>query len=435
MHKLSLLLLILVMALGATALAQSETIEYCGEMSEEDCDLYYEFQNALQLPDSTEFELNTAITALIDGAEFEANINATGSYVYDITIVEDYLEDLEDVPLIDASVGDFVDFLESGVDAFDAELFIEVTLPTQAAMIVGSRTQAVNLWLIDSEAYVDLTPIADQIGDPSLAGVFGVDVFDLLNISLETVTLGDIIDMLETADMGGLDDPDFQRQLQQQFSGQALQAQFTEADMAGFVTVRRLEDEEIDGAEVAVFETVVDVAAIFENDRVRRQIELSFPPEAVEEISADEIAEALVDALGGSTLTVVEKYDTDSEFLIESETVYDLIIDPVPFMELGEADMAMMDEESAVEEMEEAIEEGMEGEMATEEAPMDEMTTEEAPIEEELPDVFEVDVVVTFNRFNINGLDAIELPEDTELIPAQDLIDLLTGPQTQPVDF
>ncbi len=463
MRKFSLLLLILVMALGTTAFAQEGRrgdgphrgrgpVQFCGSLSEDDCDLYQDFQTALQLPDSTDFELNTDITALVDGAEFEANINATGSYFYDIDVVEAYLESVEDVPLIDASVGDFVDFLESGIDAFDAELFVTVELPPQAGMMLGEREFELSLWLVDSEGYVDLTPASEIAGDPSFAGVFGVDLFDLINIGLEEITLGDVFEALEDADMDEFSDPEFQRQFQQQFENQ-FQQQLDPEAIAEFATLTRLEDEEIDGMTVAVFQTVVDVAAVFENEEILSLMEDSLPPEARGEIDMDDVANALSDSVNGTTFTITEKYDVDSQFLVESEVIYDVIFDPAPFMALEdggmmEAESAMGDMEEAVEEgmegdmdadMEEAVEEAMDEEMATEEAMMDEMATEEAMMDDSMDEmeseIVEFDVVVTFTRSNINTAGPIELPEDAELIPADDFIDLLTGPQTQPVDF
>lgn len=411
MRKLGFLVLILMLTLSMSAVgyAQYDDYEFCGGLSDGDCELYYDLQTG-SVPFSTSFELAVDFNISAEGETFNTSMAAAGGYVYDIDNIDAYMESIEDLSIIDISVGTIVDFLEAGMNSFDAEVYITIEPPAEMAMFLPMETIAIDLWFVDGIAYADLTPLATAMGDPSLEGVYGIDAFELIRMALTEATIGDLLDAaLEGGmdmDMNGGGDA-FAQGFQQGF-----QQNFTQEPPEGIenaVTITRLENETVNGMEVAVFETVVDVAALFEIEMLQEQVMMNIPPEA--DFDEEMLIGALITGMEGSTVTSVERYDLESGYLVSSETVIDVTIDPNVFAALDD-EMAMSGEEMGdmLEEMGEATEEADMG------GDMEEMTEPMEPI------TFQM--TINFSRSQIDELDAIELPEGAEVVPAETLLEL-----------
>lgn len=407
MRKLGLIALIMtvVLSMGAVSYAQGND-EFCGGLSEEDCDLYYDLQTG-SIPLSTAFDLTMDAAVTAEDSTFDFGVQASGGYVYDLANIDAYLESLEDLSIIDISVGTIVDFLEEGMNSFDAELFLTVNPPAEAAMFLPMDTIELDLWFVDGVAYADLTPLSAMMEDPSLEGVYGIDAFELIRMALTEATVGDLLDAMETGGMemdGGGDAfaQGFQQGFQQSFTPMAEPPEGFE----NVVTITRLENETVDGVELAVFETVVNIPALFEIEEIQQQVMANIPAEAG--IDEEMLIGALVNGLEGSQFTTVERYGLDDSYLYSSESVIDFTIDPTAFEAL-DGEMEMTDEEmgDVMEGVGEATEEA--GEM---DAPMQPIT---------------FNMTITFERSEIDALEEIVLPEGAQVVPAETLMQLAAG--------
>jgi hypothetical protein len=380
---LPLALVALLLMSVSSVFAQGMDSQPCLGLEEADCELYYTFQEA-GLPDSTAFDLTVAGT-FSDGSEDIAfEVGATGAYVLDSAAAEAAAQAFEEIGVLDVSPRDFIELADGTVSAFDAELSLDINgIPGVTDMTGGEPFPTIDLWLVDGAAYADLSPFGMLLGDPTFAGVYGLDVFEITTTLLENVTLGDLLP--DDMGMGGMDGMSMmgaQDAFTQGFNqGLATGAMMTEEDLVSFVTVERLADEEVDGMTVAVFQTTIDFEALFEMPMIREQIISSMEAQGAElpnNITADEFVDALSEAMSATTMTVTERYDTESNFLVSFDFTMDMVIDPAAFAQLD-----------------------------------DTMTGEEQPL-----NIF---VTVDFSRNSINQIDAIELPEGAQVVPTEAL--------------
>lgn len=398
----SFLTLVALLSLGGATLAQTSTDGDfpCLGLEQEDCDLYYDLAEP-DVPDSASFVSSNDISVTAEGQTYNGNIELSGSYIYNVTVVEDYLDSLADVPLLDATLGDFIGYLESGIDAFDAELSLVVNAPEQFAMFIPMETIALDLWLVEGDAYADLTPIGQIAGDPALSGVYGIDLFEFVYFGLENVTVGDLTDAFGEIDLSELDfDRDELEQFQRQLEANLEASTADPEDLEAFTTVTRLENETIDGTEVAVFETTIDFQALFESDLVIDSITSQMPEEDFEELGVEieEIIGALQEAIGDdATFVQTDSYGIEDGYLYSSIADFSITFDPAPFAEL------------------EALEE--------------ELTDENGEtVEPDIPDPITVEASLTVTRSDFNAVEEITLPEDAEVVPLEDL---MNGPPVE----
>lgn len=417
MRKFMLLTLLLLLTLGTgvTAYAQRGDMMddrhgrpvFCGDLSEEDCTLYEELSGGV-VPDSTAFDLAVDATIVAEGSTFDFAIDADGAYVYEVEVVRDYLDSIADVPLLEVDTEVLVGFVESGINAFDAELGLTIELPAPIAMFLPSETIDLDFWLVDGVAYTDLTPIGALAEDESIAGVYGIDAFELIRMGLSEVTLGDLFEVMDDADFDDMRRGDFGGNFQQNF----MPAQLNPREIAEFATFTRLEDGDVDGVETAVFETVIDVPALFENRAIRRSVADNLRQQGAD-IDPEALSDALVEALAGSEIVVTEAYGIEDGYLYASSFNMDVVVDPASLEALDDSMDDMGDMEEEMDDMG----------MATEEA-MDDMDME---MEEEMPEPIEFSVEAAFTRSDINAVEAITLPDGAQIVPTEDLIGLASG--------
>ncbi len=384
---LPLAMIALLLASAGSVFAQDFDQEPCLGLDEADCELYYGFQET-GLPESTAFDLTVDGRFDAEGDTFEFGVSASGAYVLDAAAATAAADAFGEVSVLDVSPRDFIELADGTVSAFDAELSLDINgIPGVSDMTGGEPFPTIDLWLVDGVAYADLTILGNLMGDPSLAGVYGLDVFDITTTLLEDVTLADLLP--EDMGMGGMDDMGgmgmmgpqeaFTQGFTQGFNaGMAL----SDEDIASFATLTRLDDEEADGMTLAVFQTEVDVSAVFDVPAIRQQIIASIEAQDTSlpgDVSTEEFVDALARALEGSTTTVIERYDMESGYLVSSEITSTTTVDPAPFAELEP--------------------EGFTG--------------EEQPIN--------VTLTINFVRSNINGVEAIELPEGAQVVPPEAL--------------
>lgn len=380
MPRLTLTLVSLLFLTTSSIFAQRMTMQPCFGLDQADCDLYYDLQMA-GLPESTAFEASFDIDIDIDGDQLSLVIDASGAYVLDMMRIDTALDNFGALGLLDVSPRDVLVLLEELVSSFNAELSFDLNrIPGIMDLTGGQPLPPISLWLVDGIAYADLTLIANFLmGDPSSAGVYGVDVFEIVNSLLADVTLADLIPSDTDMDGFGMMTPQdaFMQGFGEGFNqGFMMGATLTEDQMNELVNIVRLDDEELDGATIAVFEATLNLNAFVTSDFFRPQIMQILEAEPLPaDVTSDQLFDAINTALSDSTFVVTERYDLDTLHLLSLEALADVIINPEPFAQLDP--------------------QGFSG--------------DEQPLR--------FTFGFNFQRNSINAVEAIELPEGSQIVP------------------
>lgn len=373
------LLVVLLATFATVAFAQDDMMQPCFDLSEEDCTLYYDAQ--LYLPESTNFSAGMDITVGLDDQSYVATVLAGGGYVADMDVLSelsDFIALLEATDSADDLANLTLENLLTNVGtllmAADADLSISITLPDELVAEMGgmvSNPLDLNLWFVDGVAYADLTPAA--VMDPSLAGIFGIDLNEALAFAQLTLTEEQFKEFLNSEDMSAFG---------MQMEAQDMLMNEMPAEFADAISLTRLEDE--DGA--AVFETSVDLVALISTDFVRQQIisSIESSPDMSAEGSptADEIVEALIASLTESEIVSYEYVDLESGYFVYEESAIYFVIDTAPLVALDEAGA------------------------------------------EDVPATITVEITTVFERSEMDEVEAIEAPADGVVVPFADLVNM-----------
>ena len=369
------LTLVLMLGLVSTSFAQYDE---CFGMGAEDCDLYYSLSYGAEMPSSAAFGLDFEMAASVEDAsmneEFEMALFFDGAYVVDEEAIDMAVKEFGATPLLDVSAGTFLDLMRGTVSGFDAELSVDYEFPAEFGV---PPVGPVTVWLVDGVGYIDLAPFAAF--DPSLEGVYGVNLFDLIEVPLQQVRMSDIMAAFEG--MGGTGyDPEARNALEglgeNPFSN-FMPAMMTPEDVMSFVTMERVEDANIDGRDVAVFVTTVDLSAMMESEAVAAVAYQSAMQSGMpDSISEADFSAAFAEALDG-TVVVTESLDLETGLNLQTTMEADLTMDIAPI-----AEMAGEQEEGTV----------------------------------------TMTMVWDFALSDIDNVDAIEVPADAEIIPAEALL-------------
>lgn len=378
------LVLTFIMSLASVGIASAQEGEFCFGMDEDDCELYYELASEVNQPTSTAFD--ATFDADISGSgdaeidDFQFTVLMNGAYSVDTDAYDEAIAEFAEVELLDISPRVLLELLRGQLAAVDAELEIDYVLPPEAGI---PPIGPFNLWLVDGVGYVDFTPLSAF--DQSLTGTFGIDMIDLIVVPLEGIEAEVLVDAIESFNDGfadGFDADDFGED--DPFSafgeGFALGTMLEEDDLADAISIERVDDEEINGFDTVVFETTIDLAEIYAIDALAEQFYAQIATTGdFEDISSEELQEALVAAFEGSTFTITEAFDPETGYLIQNSAVGEFNLDIAPIAEL--------DGDSA------------EG-------------------------TFTFDFEFVFTRDDIDNVGDIELPEDAEVIPVEDLMQM-----------
>ncbi|MGV2437957.1 MAG UNVERIFIED_CONTAM: hypothetical protein LVT10_26280 [Anaerolineae bacterium] len=217
----------------------------------------------------------------MDDQSYTATVLAGGGYVADMDVlsqVSDFIALLEATDsaedLANLTLENVLTNVGTLLMAADADLSLSITLPDELlAEMDGiiSNPLDLNLWFVDGIAYADLTPAA--VVDPTLAGIFGIDLNEALAFAQLTLTEEQFQDLLS--------DDDLMAQLDMQLDSQDMLMGELPADIEDAITLTRLNDE--DG--YAVFETSVDLVTLLSSEFVREQVVTAI--ESDEDMSAE----------------------------------------------------------------------------------------------------------------------------------------------------
>jgi hypothetical protein len=231
--------LLLVLMLVVPAVGAQESTVYCGDLAEADCALLTNSQSVMSEISAAgfDFELNFDMDA---GPEsISLGMAGDGAFAGDMDVMKS-LEgfDTEDFEEILAMLTGFL-------KSFKGQLNFEIDLPTELMMEVGIPELKFELLLTEGVIYADAGPL---MGSPTPMWM-GIDL--VLFIDAIMAEAGDMgaMDM----DMDMMDMEDFDLSMFEEMGNQ-------------FMTITRVDDEQVDGVTVAVFQSTFDLSGMMSSE-------------------------------------------------------------------------------------------------------------------------------------------------------------------------
>ena len=256
MSKRLLILLILVFAIvpfaSVNAQSANEGIDYCAILQTPDCQLLVDSANAMSEVSSFAFDMALNYDIAMDMQGFDNMnfaLNGNGMIALDMA----FFQELQNLAMNDPA--GYMEQLPTMMDGifsgFEGEAYFVLTLPDMFGAMVGTTELPLNLLMEDGVYAVDLASLEQALGEePSGMDWVGLD----LNGAFESM-LGDF-------DMSSMMDPEA-------FGAMSM---FNSDILNDVLSIVRLEDSNIDGVPVAVFESVFDYGAFLSSDEMRDTI-------------------------------------------------------------------------------------------------------------------------------------------------------------------
>jgi len=369
-------LLIFVLSLGSSAMAQ-DMMQYCGDLSDADCEIL--MTASQQVPESTNFTMTLDFAVEAEGESIAFDMAASGGYVADMMALESLMFD----PEMAQDPNAFFDFMESLtveslsemvttlVNGADAELSITVNVPADISGGAVPESLTVDLWLVDGVGYIDLG--AFSFADPSLMGIYGMDLNEIAGFAFSQITDEDLAFGMDAMFEGNpmMDDSSMDMFMDPEF-------------LSEFMSFERLDDSEVNGDAVAVFQADLDYGALFSSEAMGEMMAEAMMEDMPEGVDEEMMMEALAEAFGDSVVTITYYVGLDNGHL------YGFAFDAA--FDIDAAAMAAA-----------AGEEGVE------------------------MDPILVEMSMEFMRSNINAVESIATPDGATVIPLQDLMEGMGG--------
>jgi hypothetical protein len=231
--------LLLVLMLVVPAVGAQESTVHCGDLSEADCQLLTNSQGVMSeiYAAGFDFELNFDMDA---GPEsISLGMAGDGAFAGDMAA----MESLEDFDTEDFE--EILAMLTGFLKSFKGQLNFEIDLPTELMMEVGLPELKFELLLAEGVIYADAGPL---MGSPEPMWM-GIDL--VLFIDAIMAEAGDMgaMDM----DMDMMDMEDFDVSMFEEMGSQ-------------FMTITRVDDEQVDGVTVAVFQSTFDLGGMMASE-------------------------------------------------------------------------------------------------------------------------------------------------------------------------
>jgi hypothetical protein len=254
--RVILLVLALLAFTAAPAFAQDLPEPFCGSLAAEDCDFLKDAQTAqLEVASQTSVVNLTSTIAGIPGLPAD---ELTFTYGQDATIVVDpalalrMLELQQDPEALADNLDEMMELVVELYRTMEMDLDLSVTLPEEIAALLSAQAGieipedlAVELILKDGFGYVATEGLA--FADPSIPELgewLGIDLAGLIEMS-----------MAQSDEMKS--DPQV---AQSMAFGAVFSSEEVRSLFDPFIEVERADDSDVDGVEVAVFETSFDFA-------------------------------------------------------------------------------------------------------------------------------------------------------------------------------
>ncbi len=294
------------LAFGIGNVYAQDVPSFCGTLSEADCTILVESQEAMSTLESAAIKLNLDMTFNgIPDMPASATINLSGDGRYAIT-------DPEALQNITANMtDDLAGAMEDLFEAFALDGTFILQLPAELMGESSANRGAFSVRMVDGFAYINVDKMMRLMGESGngsgwigldLAGFYG-RLFEQMGGSL------------------GLD---------------AFQNPSASADMMSeFVTIERIEDVEIDGQTLAAFQYTFDYSELASSETfmslLRDQLE---GMGMMSQIDMDDLMDFYVEAFAGLTLEMTQTVGLDDHFIHNMSLTMDWTLDMESLSEL-----------------------------------------------------------------------------------------------------
>ncbi len=275
MKMLSIILLSIALWWPGSALAQSDfpplPAPFCGDLSEADCQLLIDSQEAMRYLSS----MNSSITIAsgLTGLPDFADEDLAFAMAMDMTMhLDPALNEAMRVAMMgmtedpEASMQEITELLVAFYETLGMDMDMQMSLPSvmRAAIeadegVAFPETLAMRTRMVDGYVYVDMDALADSFpdlrADMESEGITGWLGFDMAGQLARDMT----------GDGEPIDDSTVQAMQMSLIFNQWMADEPTRALLEPYITVERLADEERNGETVAVFRTSLNLARLVAN--------------------------------------------------------------------------------------------------------------------------------------------------------------------------
>ena len=325
------LMLVIVALLGlplSGVLAQGGEMPpvYCGDLSAEDCAILEQSQVAMMEVASSAVNMRadmafSGIDEEIDG--FAMSLLVDGAFAADPEIMQSFTQ----TPSPDALSEMLAQGLTVMVDVLrgvQGEADVQIVLPAELAAEAGipMDTLATTLVMVDGVLYVNLESLipaeAMGEGEMQMPAWIGLDLAGMYEMMAE----------MPMDEMGG-----DMEELQELMSSEEFAGMYDYENWGEFMTITRLDDAEVDGQPMAVFNIVLDYESIFSSEAFQESFSaymnkvMEMQGADAEELP-DNFMEVMTAMMSGMSLEMNQWIGLSDFYMYHFDMAFDFTIDP-----------------------------------------------------------------------------------------------------------
>lgn len=296
-RMISLTILMLLFGMVGFAQAQTNMPVVCGDLSDADCDILTQNQQAMHDLQSYAYSLNADFTlANIPDMPNNVTFGLTGSGAVTGNNAS-LMQSPDDVMAMMSDPEAYADFISSALDAVDMELSLVLNLPAELVEQSGGEmpsTIPLDVVLADGIGYLNFNTLRDAVGEAGASfpeGWYGIDLAGLVEQM-----------MAMSGAMGSMDS--------MQMMDPSMMAQFTDPEFLNdFTRVERLDDTTAaDGTGVASFHVIIDYQALMSSPAMQDLIAQSIAAQGEElsEAELEQIQTMMPQMFQGVTLDIFQ---------------------------------------------------------------------------------------------------------------------------------
>lgn len=328
------LLIMLIAASAVPAFAQDLPAPFCGDLSEEDCTILVESQDASLAVES--FSNYLDVNILIAGVpglpadELAFNYNQDGTYSLDPELAMEITQmQMQDPEALMEDMDAMVEVLLDLYANLALDTTVSFTMPEEIAALISEQagvtvptTVSAMGRMVDGIGYGNIDELAGEIDELNgISGWYGIDVVSLMQMGFEQ--------SMAQADQSG--------NMAASMTGYGLtnflNTEEGRAMIEEYVEIERAADETVDGADVAVFNSTFDFGRFIGSPAFAELLvsQLDTINQLAEtELTEEELSQVLtmLPMFGpmlftGLDFEITRRIDLESYQVVESELVFD----------------------------------------------------------------------------------------------------------------
>lgn len=328
------LLIMLIAASAVPAFAQDLPAPFCGDLSEEDCTILVESQDASLAVESFSnyLDVNILIAGIpgLPADELAFNYNQDGVYSLDPELAMEITQmQMQDPAALMEDMDAMVELLLDLYANLALDTTVSFTMPEEIAALISEEagvtvptTVSAMGRMVDGMGYGNIDELAGEIDELNgISGWYGIDVVSLMQMGFEQ--------SMAQADQSG--------NMAASMTGYGLtnflNTEEGRAMIEEYVEIERAADETVDGADVAVFNSTFDFGRFIGSPAFAELLvsQLDTINQLAEtELTEEELSQVLtmLPMFGpmlftGLDFEITRRIDLESYQVVESELVFD----------------------------------------------------------------------------------------------------------------